>query len=406
MGHYLTNMETLKLELHFEKEEYIALSDEQKSNIKSNFLFSRRSGAWVSRCKFPNLYCAESVAKKLGLENKGKKGETLTFAEQMGRKAERAEARADRYDAKSAQAIKNASALQKPINDMHGDIAFFTQPNINSSSGRAFSRRRDRMWASWERGWDEYKKSEHYAECAAIARQTAEQTKPTDKGFCDRRIKDAEKTIRAQKKNIDYYNKLLTQLENGEEIKRYNGDLLTVETVNEWLEHSDLIVKQAMSKLIYYKDCIESLGGVQFSKNNIKPGYIVYISRWGECEVISAGRVNIRYKILHGGAAGFDGVAAYAEIEKIVSENTPDMPMHPFKVGDVYKVWRYNEFTFKREQVEYTITKVTPEKVTLKCGSERAISRKPRWFMNSQNRKEWAIGVVNGNGGTVYQVAT
>lgn len=125
MSKYIMNKETQKLELHFDKDDFMALPDALKSEIKSNFLFSRKSGAWVSRAKFPDLYRAEAVAKKLGLDNGGKCGETLTFAEQMERKAEKAE------------------ALQKSINDMQGDVAFFTQPNINSSAGRAFSNRRN-----------------------------------------------------------------------------------------------------------------------------------------------------------------------------------------------------------------------------------------------------------------------
>lgn len=43
---------------------------------------------------------------------------------------------------------------------MHGDIAFFTQPNINSSAGRAFANKR--MFAAYERGFEEFKKSEYY----------------------------------------------------------------------------------------------------------------------------------------------------------------------------------------------------------------------------------------------------
>ena len=231
MSEYIINKETGKLELHFDKSDYLALPDNDKKEIKSNFLFSRKTNAWVSRAKFPNLYRAELVAKKLNLMNGGKVGETLSFAEQMERKAERAEARAERYDTRSSNAATRGEALQKPINDMHGDIAFFTQPNINSSAGRAFANKRNRMFAAYERGFEEFKKSEYYAERAAIARQTAEDTKPTDKGFCDRRIKDAEKTYRAQKKNIEHYNEYLEKIDSGKEIKRYNGDLITREEV-------------------------------------------------------------------------------------------------------------------------------------------------------------------------------
>ena len=224
MNYYIFNRETQKIELHFQKEDYMALSEELKREIHSNFLFNRKSNAWVSRAKFPNLWNAENVAKKLGLADGGKVGETLSFAEQMGRKAERAEARAAKYDEKSGKAVERAEALQKPINDMHGDIAFFTQPNINTSSGKAFSRRREKMWAAWERGYEEFKKSEYFEERAAIARETAEQTRPTDKGFIIRRINDAEKTIRAQKKNLESYYSKLERIEQGEIIKRIGSD--------------------------------------------------------------------------------------------------------------------------------------------------------------------------------------
>lgn len=158
MSKYIMNKEIGKLEMHFDKDDYMALPEESKKEIKSNFLFSRKAGAWVSRAKFPNLWRAEAVAKKLGLEDGGKVGETLSFREQMERKAERAEARAERYDNKAASAESRAEALQKPINNMHGDISFFTQPNINTTAGRAFTRKRDKMWAAYEKGYEEFKK--------------------------------------------------------------------------------------------------------------------------------------------------------------------------------------------------------------------------------------------------------
>ena len=127
MKEYVINNETGKLEMRFTKEEYMALSEENKKTIKSNFLFSRKQDAWVSRCKFPNLHHVEQIAQKLGFTNGGKVGEMLSFREQMEQKAERAEARADRYDNRSDKAIERGKQLQKPINDMHGDISFFTQ---------------------------------------------------------------------------------------------------------------------------------------------------------------------------------------------------------------------------------------------------------------------------------------
>ena len=129
-NYYILNRETCKLELHFDKADYDALSDAQKQSIKSAFLWGRRSGCWISRCKEPNLWSAEKIAKALGLADGGTTGERLSFAEQQERKAEKAEHRAERFEASADRAAARGEALQKPINDMHGDVAFFTQPNI------------------------------------------------------------------------------------------------------------------------------------------------------------------------------------------------------------------------------------------------------------------------------------
>ena len=68
------------------------------------------------------------------------------------------------------------------------------------------------------------------------------------------------------------------------------------------------------------EDHLNALGGVEFSKSNIKKGYIVEVQRRGSCEVISTGPQNITYKILTGGAAGLGGKAPYAAITKIIKE--------------------------------------------------------------------------------------
>lgn len=400
MSEYIMNMETQKLELHFDKTDYMALPDELKKEIKSNFLFSRKAGAWVSRAKFPNLWRAEAVAKKIGLANGGKSGETLTFAEQMERKAEKAEARAERYDCRSENARDKAEALQKPIHDMHGDIAFFTQPNINSSRGRAFTNQRNRMFAAWERGFDEFKKSEYYAKRAEIARETAAGTKPTDKGFIDRRIKEAEKTIRAQRNNLESYQETLEQIKQGKSFKHYNGTPITAETVQEWIENAELIIENAISKSIYYHECLEEAGGVAFSKDNIKVGYIVKIRKWGNCKVIGAGKVNIIFDVM-AVPGGVPLKATYAEIESIVSDKV-QMDPHPFKVGETYTVQVWSSAEAGKIDKEYTVTKITDEKVTLKSGTDRAITKKPRKFRDGKGYS-WAIGVADGIGGTIYK---
>lgn len=402
MGFYVLNKETGKIELHFDRSDYMALPEELKKEIRSSFLFSRNADAWVSRAKFPNLWKAEEVAKKLGLADDGETGESLTFAEQMERKAGRAEARAEKYEKKADAAAEKADALQKPINDMQGDTAFFTQPDIAGSRGHAFTRRREKMFAAWEKGYEEFKKSEYYAERAEAARKTAEQTRPTDKGFISRRIRDAEKTIRAQKRNLESYYDRLEKMGQGHAVSGYDGEPVTEETIHGWIEKAELIIENAVSKAVYYHECLEAAGGVAFSQENIRTGYIVDISGWGKCRVTGTGKVNISYEIMTGGAAGMCGKAAYAEINSIISDKVQE-EQHPFRAGEVYiiKVWNGDRYVDK----EYTVIKTTGEKVTLKSGKDRAVTRKPRKIRSRSGTDgcSWALGITDGQYGTVYK---
>lgn len=176
--------------MHFDKAAYMTLDEETKKAIKSACLFSRGGGCWVSRGYVGSWSAinAKKIAEKIGLENAGADGERLSFAEQMERKAARAEARAERCEARADKAAANGKALQAPIESMRGDTAFFTQPNIDSSAGRAFTNRRNRMFAAFEKGFEEFKRSEYWRERAEIARETAKGCQIKSIGFCERRI--------------------------------------------------------------------------------------------------------------------------------------------------------------------------------------------------------------------------
>lgn len=374
--YYIINRETEKLELHFDKSEYQALSDDQKSTIKSNFLFSRYGGCWVSRAKIPNLWRAEQVAKQLGAENQGKTGELLSFEEKMERKADRAERRADRMDARSDKAAEHAEQLQKPINDMHGDIAFFTQPNINTSAGRAFTRKRERMFAAFDRGFEEFKKSEYYAQRAEVARRTANLENSKDKAFCDRRVKDAQKNIKAIQKNLDHYHAMLECDGMGEQQKRFDGTPIERAEIERWIEDAEERLESEISRLCYYQSCIDDLGGVQFSKENIKPGYVVKIKHYNDCTVLRTGPKNIIYRTPN----GFNLTAAYAEILEIVKAEEEVKPTHPFKVGETFEVGAYVDG--HRVKQVWEIVKSTATTVTLKnqtTGENIRRTPKIRW---------------------------
>lgn len=313
---FVENKETGKIELHFDKSAYMALSDAEKSTIKSNFLFSRASGAWVSRCKWPRLSWPIKIAQDLGLENAGTINDRLSFEEQQERKAERAEARAERYEEKAGRAYDRGKALQKPIDDMHGDIAFFTQPNINTSAGRAFTNRRNRMFAAWERGFEEYRKSEYYRDRAESARKSAEMPA---KDFCQRRIDDALKTIRAQRRNIETYKSYIDRINGGEEIKSWQGNTLTIDQYIRWTEEAEEVIEAAIDKAAYYDALIQAQGGVNYSKDNIKAGDLVKVKHWGTVKVLRTGPKNFTFAftlphMTYANGEPMQGKAAYAEI--------------------------------------------------------------------------------------------
>ena len=383
--YYIINRETEKLELHFDKSEYQALSDDQKSTIKSNFLFSRYGGCWVSRATIPILWRAEQVAKSLGAENQGKTGELLSFEEKMERKAARAEERAERMDARADAAEQRGEALQKPINDMHGDIAFFTQPNINTSSGRTFTRQREKMFAAFDRGMEEFKKSEYYAERAEAARRTANLENSKDKAFCDRRVKDAQKNIKAIQKNLDHYHAMLECDGMGEKQTRFDGTPIEREEIERWIEDAEERLESEISRLCYYQSCIDELGGVQFSKENIKPGYVVKIKHYNNCTVLRTGQKNIIYRTPN----GFDLTAAYAEILEIVKAEETIKPTHPFKVGETFEIGAYVDG--HRVKQVWEIVKSTAATVTLRnqtTGENIRRTPKIRWTCEGD---KWAL---------------
>lgn len=382
---YIINRETDKLELHFTKEEYQALGEESKSKIKSNFLFSRRGGCWVSRAKRPHLSYVESIAKDLGAEYQGKTGEELTFEEKMERQADRAAARADRMEARSDVAAQRGEALQKPVENMRGDIAFFTQPNINTCAGRAFTRQRERMFAAFDRGFEEFKKSEYYAQRAEVARRTANLENSKDKAFCGRRVKDAQKNIKAIQKNLDQYHAMLDCDGMGEQQKRFDGTPIERAEIERWIEDAEERLESEISRLCYYQSCIDDLGGVQFSKENIKPGYVVKIKHYNDCTVLRTGPKNIIYRTPN----GFNLTAAYAEILEIVKAEEEVKPTHPFKVGETFEIGAYVDG--HRVKQVWEIVKSTATTVTLKnqtTGENIRRTPKIRWTCEGD---KWAL---------------
>lgn len=313
MSEYLLNKETQKIELHFDKADYMALAADQKKSIKSAFLWSSRAGAWVSRSK-NNHYRPIEIAKSLGLTDAGSVGERLSYAEELEVKADKAANRAERYEVYADNAVKRAKQLQSDFNEYRKDWSWLTQPVIAGHRGsQAFARHRGKVIARYERGLEEYNKSDYYKKRATTARATAK-TRLNDKVYIDTRIKESQKTMKKLQENIVTYENYLYRIEQGEKLTRYNREPLTASDIEGWIEKSLEDYDWHYDKVEFLETCMDDLGGVQFSKDNIKKGDFVTLKRWDRVEVVGKGSVNITYKILTGGAAGLTGKAPYAAI--------------------------------------------------------------------------------------------
>ena len=291
-------------------------------------------------------------------------------------------------DARSDRANERAEALQKPINDMHGDIAFFTQPNINTSAGRAFTRRRNKMWDAYERGYEEFKKSAYYAERAETARKTASLTRPKDKAFCERRIAEAQKDIRALKRSMNEYETYLENMGENSEINGKYGIRLTRDSIEEQLENWNERLEQALSKEIYYRECLEELGGVQYSKDNIKVGYIVKVKTYGLNKVVGTGPKYFTYVDVSG---RFPCAlkASYGEIIEVVRAEEEKPQKHPYEVGEEFTipVWNGSKYV----NTLHRIVKTTDKTVSvLNTESGKTSVRTPK-IRNGYQKKEWAF---------------
>ena len=407
MKQYIFNLETTKIELHFEKSEYNALTAEQKAGLKSAFLWSRTGSCWVSRAKEPNLWRAKQIAAKLGFTEERRQGERLSFSKQVERQAERAERRAERYEQYAENAERRGAALQQPLNRMHGDIAFFTQPIIAGHAGsQAFARRRERMFAQYEKGFEEYRKSDYFQSRAQTARATADGAKYRDVAYLDRRIKECKKEIKAREKNIIHYEEILFSIENGEKKRKVDGTPVTAEIVNGWIEQELELVEKAMDKQAFLEACVDQCGGIRFSKDNVKIGYHVKVKGDRYAEVIGAGPQNITYRILTGGAKGMVLTAAYAEITEIV-QATEQTETHPFTVGERFTAEQYirdgDSLKCERVHIVYEIVKASNKTIQLKPIDRdgKVITRKPRKSYNG----DWCFSIDDSYTNTFYKPA-
>ena len=245
MNTYNINMETGRIELNnLDKHTYSLLSQEMKKKIQSAFVFSRYSQCWVSRST-KNHFTAKRTAFILGFEKGIEVGIKLSYEKQLEIKKEKALKRANKYINISKKLVEKSNESMNEIISKKGDTAYFTQPNINSSSGRSFSRQREKAFNKFKRGLQEYKQSKYFEKKAEISSLTASQSELNDKGYLQNRIDENEKKLNYMKKH-------------GEYDKNYYDEIL--------------------DKYMFFIGKMEELGGVKYNNQNIKSGDSIKIN--------------------------------------------------------------------------------------------------------------------------------
>ena len=362
-----------KIFIRFMRDEWGALAQEKKEKVKRAFLWSPRRQAWASRAKEPNLYAARLVCEELGAPVE-KVGERLTMAEKVEREKERAEERAARYDRNADAAEERADKLARPLEEKRGDIAFFTQPNINSTAGRAFKRYRENVYKSYEKSIDEYRKSEYYKGKAEAARDTAAGSKYNDAAYVERKADESRLTLKHLAAHMESYERIYNTLTSGETAKTLTGELWTVEEVAERMDDTAERMDAERDRLAFFLNRFEELGGNRYGRENIKKGYLVKIKTGRFVRVIGTGPKNFTANM-----NGFPIKCQYACIESIESTEEEKPAAHPFTVGES---WQIGGRT-------WTITKTTAAGVTLESDTGKTLQRKPARSVFRPN--EWKI---------------
>lgn len=254
MNHYTKNLETGRLELHFEKAHYQALPAEAKANLKRVCLWSGAAGAWVSRST-KSHWQAEALAKELGLTDAGAVGEKLTMAEKVEAVAERAEARAERADARADKADAESAARHKAADAIASFIPFGQPILVGHHSEKRHRRDLEKIDGHMRKAIDAGEKAKHYERRAETARETAEGKQYGNPAFLGRRIAEQEAELRGTQRRI------------AEVCDRQHG---TGPEVLDWLDRLEASAAETEDKLGFYRHCLEKCDLPTFSRETLK----------------------------------------------------------------------------------------------------------------------------------------
>jgi hypothetical protein len=258
-GYYLHNLETSRIELHFPKSEYDALSQPEKDRIKRAFLWSGKANAWVSRAT-RSLYQPVQIAKAFGLENQGWEGERVPYGERIEAEAAGAAERAERYAERAQRADEEAEAAFRASQDAVRHIPPGQPILVGHHSEKRHRRDLERCDNAMRRACEATEKAQHYRHRMAAAEHTANQDQTP--AFCQRRIEEAETQLR--------------------DLARRQARLASQEQSPANIRHGEFLTERQAEeeeKRAYWQERLAEKGGVVYSRANIRKGDLVRIRR-------------------------------------------------------------------------------------------------------------------------------
>jgi len=199
---YVSNLQSGKLNIFTTKEFYNQLADHQKKVLKNYCLWSSKQNCWISKAKTVNCHHLIQDLKAIGFNDGGSVGTKRSMEEQVKDAQQKAALRAENADLRATKAEEQSGLLINKAKEMASVIPFGQPILVGHHSEGRDRRYRGRINATFDKGFKEMDKAEHYHEQAEIARHTAEGKQYRNIPFLLRRIKESEKSIRILERRL------------------------------------------------------------------------------------------------------------------------------------------------------------------------------------------------------------
>lgn len=233
VNYFVRNLETDKLEVYFSKDLYKKLDIKDQKHIKSYFLFSRNKSAWISKAFYNNCSGHIGFLISLGFEDKGTQGQSLSFAEKIEIKKEKAEKRAIRFNFKAIKLNEESNRAYQNAKRISSYIPFGQPILVGHHSEKRHRSDISKIDNSMRKSVELDKKASYYSDKSDTAEMTASQSELTNQVYLNNRIKENQSHIRRCEKY-------------GYKADKYK------------------------EKLEFYQDCLNKIGGFKYTKESLK----------------------------------------------------------------------------------------------------------------------------------------